>query len=89
MPFAGCDTAPALPPSRCSPWRSAAGLVIGPGCALIAAYLIRRFLFGISPGDPATFAGVLVVFTLVTLAAGFGPARRATRIGPVKAPRQD
>ncbi len=67
----------------------AAGLAIGLLLGLLAGHLIRGFLFGVGAGDPATFAGVLLIFTLVTLVAGYGPARRATRVDPVRALRSE
>jgi putative ABC transport system permease protein len=39
-------------------------------------------LFGVTPLDPATFAAVAVVFTLVAFAASYLPARRATAVEP-------
>jgi ABC-type lipoprotein release transport system permease subunit len=39
-------------------------------------------LFGVTASDPLTFLGVPAVLTLVALAAGYLPARRASRIDP-------
>jgi putative ABC transport system permease protein len=66
-----------------------AGVAIG----LLVSFALTRFLstllFGISPTDPATFAGVPVVLTFVTIAASFIPARRATRVDPLAALRHE
>jgi predicted permease len=58
------------------------GLVVGVGCALAAARIIRSFLHGLSPFDPAAFVAVVVVLTLVAVAATFLPTRRAIHIDP-------
>ena len=60
---------------------------------LAAAFLTTRvlsgLLFGVSTSDPATFAAVTVFLGAVALAAGYIPARRATRIAPVTALRHE
>ncbi len=48
---------------------------------------LARFLFGVSPFDPVTFASVSVVLFLAGVAATFFPARRATKVDPVVALR--
>lgn len=63
------------------------GVALGVGGALALARLMKGFLFGIGATDPATFAGVALLFVLVSLAASFVPARRATRIDPMTALR--
>jgi predicted permease len=60
-----------------------AGLVLGLVASRLLATLIGSLLFGVTAGDPATFAGMTVLMTLVALLAGFIPARRATRVDPV------
>jgi ABC-type antimicrobial peptide transport system permease subunit len=67
----------------------AAGALVGMGLAFALSRLMSSLLFGVSPGDPGTLALVAILLGLVTLAAGLGPARRATRVDPVVALRAD
>jgi ABC-type lipoprotein release transport system permease subunit len=46
-------------------------------------------LFAVKPTDPLTYAAVAVVLTLVAAAACYAPARRAMRLDPMAALRQD
>jgi putative ABC transport system permease protein len=59
------------------------GLVIGLATAFGLTRLMRTLLFNISPGDPATFALVAAVLTVIALLACFIPARRATKVDPM------
>jgi predicted permease len=63
------------------------GLVIGLPLALGAAVLARSMLFGLSPVDPVTLGGIVVLFACVGLLAGYVPARRAIRTDPIVALR--
>lgn len=67
--------------------------IIGGGLGLIAAFALTRFmeslLFGVSATDPLTFVGVALALSVVTLLASLLPARKATRIDPMIALRQD
>jgi ABC-type antimicrobial peptide transport system permease subunit len=51
--------------------------------------LIESQLWGVSPRDPVTLAGVVGVAALAGLAAGYFPARRATRVDPMIALRHE
>jgi ABC-type antimicrobial peptide transport system permease subunit len=63
------------------------GVVIGMTSALGLARLLTRFLFGVAPHDAAVFTIVPITLAVVTLVAVWIPARRATRIEPIRALR--
>ena len=65
------------------------GIAIGGVGAFFAARIIRSWLFGIGPADPASFAGVAVLLAGVAIAASYLPARRASRVSPLTAMRGD
>ena len=65
------------------------GLAIGIGGALIATRVIESLLFGVTPHDPATFAGVSGVLLTVMLLAAYLPAFRAARVDPMVALRTE
>lgn len=65
------------------------GLAIGLIAAAAAARLLASMLFGVKASDPATYLGVAALLGGVSLAASYIPARRAARMDPVAALRQD
>jgi predicted permease len=67
----------------------AVGIVLGLAAAPIATRVLSSLLFGVSPNDPATFAGVAATLVAVLLAAAYLPARRATRVDPMLALRTE
>jgi putative ABC transport system permease protein len=66
-----------------------AGLAIGIVAAIPLSRYVSAFLFGLTPGDPATFVGASLVFTLVAMLASYVPARRATNVDPTVALRAE
>jgi predicted permease len=62
---------------------AAAGAGLGVAGALIVSHLMAGLLFGVSPDDLTTFAGVTVVLTTVAIAASYIPALRAMRLDPI------
>ena len=65
------------------------GLVVGLFLSLGVALTIRGVLFGVTPTDAPTYAGVFALLGCVALIASCLPALAVTRVDPVKALRQD
>ena len=65
------------------------GLAIGAPAALAASRLIESFLFETKANDPRTLAMAAAVLLISALAAGYGPARRASRVDPLIALRHE
>ena len=62
---------------------AAAGAGVGLVGALIVSHLMAGLLYGVSPYDLSTFAGVTAVLTAVAIAASYLPALRAMRLDPI------
>jgi predicted permease len=67
----------------------AAGIFLGAAGALALAGVMRSLLYGVPPRDPATLAAAAGVLFSVSALACYLPARRAARIDPVEALRQE
>ena len=65
------------------------GAAIGLAAAFLLARLLAHLLFGVKPGDPVSYASVIVIFAAVALAACCLPARRAARLEPMTALRHE
>jgi hypothetical protein len=68
---------------------TAAGLLLGLVLALGAARLVSSLLFGVSPVDPVVLAGAATLLAAALLLAAYLPTRRATRIDPTMALREE
>jgi predicted permease len=65
------------------------GMGIGILASLLFAAALRGLLFGVTVADPATFAAMLLILTVVAAMSGYFPARRASRIDPFITLRAD
>jgi predicted permease len=66
-----------------------AGIVVGVGGALALTHLLKSLLFEVEPTDPPTIAAAVLMLAAVALLASYIPARRATRVDPVVALRNE
>jgi len=66
-----------------------AGVFIGTAAALVAARVMLRLVEGMQPTEPSTFGMTIPVLIAAALFASFLPARRASRVDPVIALRQE
>jgi macrolide transport system ATP-binding/permease protein len=68
---------------------AAAGLAIGVPTALGTSQLIKSFLFGMKPNDPAALMLAVAILLSAAFLAGYVPARKASRIDPMIALRHE
>ncbi len=68
---------------------AAVGLAIGLPAAFATTKFVKSFLFEMKPNDPWAIGGAAVVLALAAIAAGYGPAWRASRIDPWNALRHE
>ena len=65
------------------------GIAIGLAGAVAATRVMQSLLFGVSPTDPLTLAGVTAVLVILGALAAYVPARRATKVDPVEVLRRE
>jgi len=68
---------------------AAIGLAIGVPTALGTSRLIESFLFEMKPNDPRALTLAVVILLTTAFVAGYGPARRASRVDPMIALRHE
>jgi len=68
---------------------AAAGMAAGLLGSLAMTRLLSGLLFEVRPSDPPTLCAVVLILGIVALLACAAPARRATRVDPIAALRQD
>ncbi|MEZ5403897.1 MAG: ABC transporter permease [Bryobacteraceae bacterium] len=68
---------------------AAFGIAIGLALSLALSRYVESQLFGVAPRDVATLAAAALLLSAAALFSGWLPARRATRVDPVRALRQD
>jgi predicted permease len=65
------------------------GVAVGIGAAFGLTQLMTNLLFGVTPDDPTTFVAVAALLIFVALLACYVPARRAMRLDPMTALREE
>jgi putative ABC transport system permease protein len=65
------------------------GLAVGLVGAMVLTRFVRTMLFGVSPSDPVTFGAISAALAAVAFLACYIPARRATRVDPLVALRDE
>ena len=65
------------------------GLLLGLAGSVGLTRVLESMLFGVTPTDPLTFVGVIVLLTGVAMLASYIPARRATKVDPMTALRHE
>jgi predicted permease len=67
----------------------AGGVIVGIAGALALTRFMESLLFGVTATDPVTFGAVSLLLVAIAATASYIPARRATRVDPVRALRQE
>jgi ABC-type antimicrobial peptide transport system permease subunit len=68
---------------------TAIGIAIGVGLAIAGAKAVQSLLYGLRPSDPVTLLVAVVALAAVAFAASYFPARRAARLDPMVALREE
>jgi len=70
-------------------WLTGTGVVVGVAGALVLTRTIKSLLFEVSATDPLVFTAIPVLLVMVSLLACYTPARRATKVDPLEALREE
>ena len=70
-------------------WLTGVGVVVGILGAVALTRTIKSLLFEVSATDPLVFTAIPVLLVMVSLLACYTPARRATKVDPLEALRED
>jgi len=70
-------------------WPALVGVVVGLPVAVASSGLVAGLLYGVSPRDPVTYVVVPLILVTVALMSSYLPARRATRVAPSRALREE
>jgi ABC-type antimicrobial peptide transport system permease subunit len=70
-------------------WMTVTGIVLGGVAAAVAGRAAQNILFGVEAGDPLMLGAAVAVLTIVTLGAAYLPARRASRVDPMRVLRYE
>jgi ABC-type antimicrobial peptide transport system permease subunit len=65
-------------------WLVLAGIVLGTGLSMWAGKFVTTLLYGLKPTDPVTFVAAAALLMVVAAVAAWLPARRASRIDPMR-----
>ena len=66
-----------------------AGLTVGTISGVLSGHLVTTLLFGLEPNDVATWIGAIAALASAAALAGYLPARRAARVDPMTALREE
>jgi putative ABC transport system permease protein len=72
---------------RRATWLTATGVGTGLALAFVLAHLVANLLRGVGPDDPIVFGSITAIISGIALLASWIPARRAARIDPIEALR--
>ena len=67
----------------------AGGLVLGVAMSLALTRLLASQLYGVTPTDPGTFAGIAALLSVAALGAALAPLRQAARVHPAEIMRAE
>ena len=70
-------------------WPAVVGLLVGIPIALVASTMLRGILYEVSPRDPTVFISLPLVLLAIAVVSSYLPARRATRLAPAEALREE